>query len=58
MLSILFYLKSMDSSISHRRGVWLVILLTCFIEFLVFNANSVDPDQVLHSVACNLGQGA
>ena len=26
------------------------LLLQCFIEIPVFNANSVDPDQTLHSV--------
>ena len=30
-------------------------LLPCFIEILIFNANSVDPDQMPHSVASDLG---
>ena len=30
-------------------------LLPCFIEIPVFNTNSVDPDQMLHSVASDLG---
>ena len=37
------------------RGVWLVIILTCFVERSEFNANSVDPDQTPRSVASDLG---
>ena len=29
--------------------------LPCFIDIPVFNANSVDPDQTLHSAASDLG---
>ena len=32
-----------------------VLLLPCFIETLVFNANSVDPDQTPHSAASDMG---
>ena len=35
----------------HERGVWLVLLLPCFLEIPVLNANSVDPDQMSHSEA-------
>ena len=42
-------------SISSRRGVWLVLLLKCFTEIPVFDANSVDPDQMQHYAASNLG---
>ena len=31
------------------------LLLLCFIEILVLNANSVDPDQMPNSAAPNLG---
>ena len=31
------------------QGVWLVLVLLCFIENPVFNANRIDPDQMLHS---------
>ena len=40
-----FYLNSLDRSISYRRGVWLLFIITMFIEIYVFNAHSVDPDQ-------------
>ena len=33
---------------------WFLLLL-CFIEIPIFNANSVDPDQTLHSAASDLG---
>ena len=41
----------------QQQGFWLVLLLlhVCFIEIPAFNANSVDPDQMLHSAASNLG---
>ena len=51
----LLYLHSLDRSISNIRGVWLVLLLACFIEIHVFNANSVDPDQTPHIAASDLG---
>ena len=31
------------------------LLLPCFIEIHEFNSNSVDPDQMLHSAASDLG---
>ena len=30
----------------------LFLVLSCFIEISVFNANSVDPDQTPHSAYC------
>ena len=33
----------------------MVNTVVCFIETLVFNANSVDPDQMPYSVASDLG---
>ena len=52
--------NSMDQSISTSRVSVLLLLLLfrCFIEILVFNANSVDPGQIsashlgLHYFAC------
>ena len=42
----LLYLKSLDRSISNRRGIWLFfLLLPCFVEIPVHNSNSVNPDQ-------------
>ena len=38
----------------NRRGVWLDLLLPCFIKTPVFNANSVDPDQMPHSAVYDL----
>ena len=32
-----------------------LVILLCFIAILVVNAKSVDPDQMLHSVASDLG---
>ena len=51
----LLYFHSSDRCISNIRGVSLVLLLPCFIEILVFNANSVDPDQTPRSAASDLG---
>ena len=51
MPSGLFYLNSLDWYLSNRRGVCLFSLLPCFIEMHVLNADSVDPDQTLRSVA-------
>ena len=50
----LLYLHSSDRSISNIRSVWLVLLLPCFIEILVFNANSADPDQTPRFAASDL----
>ena len=55
MPSGLFYLNSLDRSISSGRGIWLVFLLPCFIATPVYNANSVDPDQMPHYAASYLG---
>ena len=51
-----FYLNSLDRSISYIRGVWLVFISTMFFkEISEFNANSVDPDQMPHSAASDQG---
>ena len=48
------YLRVLDWSISNRRDVWLVLLVPCFKEIPVFNANSLDPDQTPRSAASDL----
>ena len=52
MPSELFYLNSLDRSISSKRGISLVFIFT---EISVPNSNSVDPDQTPSSVASDLG---
>ena len=47
--------NSLGWSISNSRVSGLFLLLLCFIEVPVFNANSVDPDQMPCSVASDLG---
>ena len=55
MLNGFFYLHSLKRSISVRRNVWLVLLLSCFIANPLFNANSVDSGHTSHSAASDLG---
>ena len=55
MPSGLFYLSSLDQSISILRGAWSVLIITLFIEIPVVNANSVDPDQTPRAAASDLG---
>ena len=55
MPSGLFYINSLDRSISMRRTSGYFLLFPCFIENPVFNANGVDPDQTPHSAASDLG---
>ena len=55
MLNRIFYLSCLETSLSNSRDVRLFLLSPCFIEILVFNANSVDPDQTPRSVASDLG---
>ena len=54
MPNVLSYIQSSDQSISNIRGVWLILLLPCFIEIPVSNANSIDPDQMPCSAASDL----
>ena len=54
MMNGLFYLNSLNRSISYKRGVKLFLLLQCFIEIIVFSANNVDPDQTPRSAASDL----
>ena len=49
------YIYSLDRSISSIRGVWLFLLLPCFIEIPAFNANNVDSDSTPRSVASDPG---
>ena len=57
MLSRLFYLSYLDKSISIIRDVWLFFCFIAmfYIHSLVLNANSVDPDQMPHYAASDLG---
>ena len=56
MPSGLCYLKSLDRSLLSIDGVcgWFS-LLPCFIEIPIFNANSVDPDQMQRSSMSDMG---
>ena len=47
----LFYLMSLDRFISNRRGVWLVLLLSYFLEISELKASSVVSDQTPRSAA-------
>ena len=64
MPSGLFYLNSLDWSISIRRGVWLVLSVVYKKkknnknkkqQKTVFNSKSVDPDQTPHYAASDMG---
>ena len=55
MPSGLFCRNSLDWSISNKLDVWLVLLLPCFIEIPVLNANGVVPDQTPRFAASDLG---
>ena len=57
MLSGLFYHNSLDWSTSNTRvsGKFLLLHVPCFVEIPMFNANRVDPDQMLYSTASDLG---
>ena len=43
MPSGFFYLNSLDLRISNKGGVWLLLLVLCFIEISVLNVNTVGP---------------
>ena len=49
------YINTLDRSVSSRRGVWLFLSLSCFIESPVSNASRVNHDQTSRSVASDLG---
>ena len=58
----LFYLTFLERPISYKRSVWLVFIITMFVEISILNANRVDPDQTssaasklaLHCLECPL----
>ena len=54
-LSGFFYHNSLDKSISNKKVSDWFLLLPCFTEIPILNANSVDPDQMPHSAASDLG---
>ena len=54
LVSFYYYLCSSDWSISSIICVWLVFIITVFYSNYVFNANSVDPDQMPRSEASDL----
>ena len=51
----LFYFNSLNRSIFYIRDVWLVFILSYFVAVSVLYANSVNPDQTLHSAPSDLG---
>ena len=56
MPSGLFYHNTLDQYISKKIGVWVFLLLPCFIKKNpVLNGNSADPDQTPRSAASDLG---
>ena len=55
MPSGLFWVNSLDRSIFYIRGVWIVSIIITFVESPDLNANSVAPDQMLHSAVSDLG---
>ena len=55
MPSRLFYHNSLDRSIFNSRVSGYFLFLLCFTEIPVFNANSIDTNQMPHSVASDLG---
>ena len=46
--------NSLDRSTSNNRVSGYFILLPCFTDIPVFNANSIDPDQMPQNVASDL----
>ena len=55
MPSGLFCLYHRTSSFPTQGVSGLLLVLSFIIEILVFNANSVDPDQMLQNAASDLG---
>ena len=55
MPSGLFFPSSLNRVISNGSGVWLICIVTIFKAIHVFNAISVDPDQMPQSVVSDLG---
>ena len=46
---------TLDRSISTSRGIFLVFIIMLFRDISVFHADIVDPDQMPHSVASDMG---
>ena len=55
MPSRFFYRNSLDRSVTSKRGVWLVFIITMVYRNSCTYANSVDPDQTPLSAASDLG---
>ena len=49
------YNVMLDESIYHFRGVWSVLLLLFYFCWKILLANNVDPDQMPHYMASDLG---
>ena len=50
-----FHCYMLDESICHFRGVGSVLSLLCYFRLKILLANNVDPDQMPHYVASDLG---
>ena len=46
---------TLEQSIFNEQNICLVFIITMFYMILVFNANSVDSDQMLYSAGSDLG---
>ena len=49
------YVHTSDGSSTNFIGGLIVLVLPCFIEIPVLNANNVDPDQTTHTAVSDLG---
>ena len=45
----------LDESVSQFRGVRSILLFLCYFSWKILLANNVDPDQMPHYVASDLG---
>ena len=50
-----FCFNSLDRFIFNIKVVCLFFVFSCFVEISALNANSIDPDQMPHSAASDLG---
>ena len=50
-----FYLNSLNRFISYIKVVWLVFIVTIFVEISKLQAKCLDPNQTPPSVAFDLG---
>ena len=51
----LFHRYTLDVSICHFRSVWSNLSLLCYFKWKILLSNNVDPDQMPHHMASNLG---